>query len=233
MTYSGELGVIIEFFENAVASYDFDTLAQHTLDACSKFGIESSLQIRPGNDLLEWSSTGAVCPLESQLLERGAQSKRIVTHKDYMFFNAPEITLLLKKLPLDDSDKVGRIRDHAAIIIKGLEAQIKVIQSRQASKKRRATAIDTLSNKSMSLIENLLNESTQFSHDIEEGYDELQVRIKETAAINELDTSQEQAILEDVAGYAKKMKAALIFVEHFNEAMTDLTWQLNEISKMD
>jgi len=232
MTYSGELGVLIEFFENAITSYDYETLAKHTLSACAKYDLSSSLQVRTGADLLEWSS-GSVSPLESQLLEYGAQANRIVTHKDFMFFNAADVTLLLKKLPLDDADKVERIRDHVAIILKGLEAQLKIIHSRQERKMLRADAIETASKTGVRLIVEMMDESSKFSQRIEDGYEDLRVRIIETSALNELDEDQEKAILDHLEVYANEMRNSLQFLDLLENSMEDLTQQLREIANME
>jgi hypothetical protein len=58
------------------------------------------------------------------ILEHAAKMERIFQFRNRLTITYPDVTLFAHPLPLDDLDRVGRLRDHLAILVEGAEARL-------------------------------------------------------------------------------------------------------------
>lgn len=129
ITYAGELGILIEAMVNTSRSKTIKDLAENTINTCEALELSTCMQFRLENERMEFSSTGAVADLEEKLLNSGREStQRIVTFERRLFLNSPKFTLLIRNLPTDDPDKVGRYRDHLGMLLNITEARVHDIE---------------------------------------------------------------------------------------------------------
>ena len=56
---------------------------------------------------------------------------RIFQFSDRMVINYPCVTLVSSNLPMDDPDRVGRLRDHLAILVEGADARMIALASEE------------------------------------------------------------------------------------------------------
>jgi len=127
MTSTGELGVVVNFLRDSFTCGDLEQLAQLTVDALMNFGLRSTVQIRAQGEIINCTSDGANNPLETTVISRIYKEKRILEIGQRIVFNYEHVSILCKGLPWDDPDKVGRFRDHIALLAEGCEERVNSI----------------------------------------------------------------------------------------------------------
>lgn len=125
MSSMGEMGAVLEFMRKSFLSLSPGELAQEIFATLVNYGLPGAVEIRsPHHAPLHFSSQGSVAPLEAAILEYARNLPRIVQSGERMVINYPLVTLLVPQLPKDDPDRVGRLRDHLAIIAEAAEARL-------------------------------------------------------------------------------------------------------------
>lgn len=124
MTNASELGSILRFMQESFLVSDYKKLAQLILGVVTQFGLNCSLQIRAGDDVITYNSDGAASPLEEHILMAAKNKGRIYDSKDITIYNYDVISLLINNMPLDDEARYGEIKDLACYLLDGAEARI-------------------------------------------------------------------------------------------------------------
>lgn len=196
MSSSGELSVILEFLRNSFKSKSVDELAVLISNSLVGFDIQASFEVRISEQKYYYSTAGDVPPIEKELLSRiGNMKERIVEKGQRLFLNNGQISLLIKNLPKEDDEKVGRLRDYLAILAEGASEKAETImQQLQAA---------ALRSESMTALIEEANDSLAYIHktqqDIEKQnvalLDDLVVGVEEAFVGLELSDEQEESIL--------------------------------------
>lgn len=141
MSSMGEMGVVLECLRASFACRAPGDLARALFQALEQYGLDGLAELRPGADAQAFSSAGGTCSaLELSILGHARGMGRIFQFSDRMAVNYPHVTLLVSGLPLDDPDRVGRLRDHLAVLAEGVEARI-IAMGDEAQRLRQAEAI--------------------------------------------------------------------------------------------
>ncbi len=128
MSSMGEMGAVLEFMRKSFLALSPRELAQEIFNTLGGYGLQGAVEIRsPDHAPLHFSSQGSVAPLESAILEYARNLPRIVQSAERMVINYPLVTLLIPQLPQDDPDRVGRLRDHLAIVAEAAEARLQAL----------------------------------------------------------------------------------------------------------
>jgi CheY-like chemotaxis protein len=131
MSSMAEMGVILEFLRASFACADATSLGQTVFAALRQYGLEGILELRLHDARLTLSSRGESSPLEASILAHTAKMERIFQFHNRLAINYPNITLLILTLPIDDPDRVGRLRDHLAILAEGADARLQAMATGQ------------------------------------------------------------------------------------------------------
>lgn len=129
MSSLGEMGVVLQFLR---ASFNCETpsrLANTILEAVGQYGLQGIVEIRDLSGGHCFSFSGPCTPLEVAVLNNIRSMDRIFQFRGRMTVNYPSVTLLVSGLPLDDPDRVGRLRDHLALIAEGGDARVQAMES--------------------------------------------------------------------------------------------------------
>ncbi len=129
MSSLGEMGVVLSFLRSSFACNRPDALARMILDAMREFELPCLLQLRLGDGVRYHSSKGECLPLEASILDHAASMDRIFQFHDRLVINYPSVTLLTLALPLGDAERVGRLRDHLAILAEGADTRLQALQA--------------------------------------------------------------------------------------------------------
>jgi CheY-like chemotaxis protein len=124
MTSMGDLGVTIEFLRQSTASKDYGAIAQQLIEAMSAWGLRGTIQIRGINGNLDRTSEGSMSPLQTSVLETLRDIGRIFEMGSRAIINYTHVSLLVENLPTQDPDKVGRLRDHLAVLAESADIRI-------------------------------------------------------------------------------------------------------------
>ena len=131
MSSMGEMGVVLESLRGSFSCADAEQLAENALNALRQYGLQGLLQVRLAAGKQCFSSQGECTPLEMSILDHASGMERVFQFHDRLAVNYPALTLLAQGLPLDDPDRVGRLRDHLAVLAEGVEARAKAIENEQ------------------------------------------------------------------------------------------------------
>lgn len=134
MSSMAEMGSVLEFLRNSFACDTPAALARQLLDSLRQFGLDGLVALHCGDDRLTATNRGECTPIECGILDHAAKMERIFQFRNRLTINYSGVTLVVHPLPLDDPDRVGRLRDHLAILAEGADARL---QAMAASRRQR------------------------------------------------------------------------------------------------
>lgn len=138
MSSMGELGVVLEFLRVSFSCNDLDAMAAALIAALAQYGLAGTLELRAGEMRNAYSSRGTCSPLERSVLAHAQTMERVFCFGSQMAVNYPHVSFVILNLPADQ-DRVGRLRDHLALLGEGADARMLALTSeRQRSAQSRA-----------------------------------------------------------------------------------------------
>ncbi|MEW5756500.1 MAG: response regulator [Pseudomonadota bacterium] len=146
---AGEQGVVIDFLRRSFSVDNLRDLADLVAETITHYGLDGSLQVRGGRDLIYASAHGEPSPLEQELLSRLKDAGRIRQNGERLVLNFGDISLLIKNMPADE-DKSGRLRDHLALLLEGAQARLRALEL-----EREVARVVADSRQALQVIENL------------------------------------------------------------------------------
>ena len=123
MSSMAEMGVTQDFLRASFNCRTPDELGRAICAALEQYGLQGLVELRNGADSHCYSGHGKCTALESSLLGHARGLERIFQFHNRLAINYPHTTLLIPNLPLGDPDRVGRLRDHLAVLAEGAEAR--------------------------------------------------------------------------------------------------------------
>ncbi len=124
MTNSGELGGVLQFMENSFQCEDQNSLADLIVASLQSYGLNSCVQLRGFETILNHSSTGVCAPLEITLMSEMVGGEKIMEFGKRCLCVSDNISFLIKNLPIDDDMLCGRVKDHIVSILNGATARM-------------------------------------------------------------------------------------------------------------
>ena len=140
MQQSSELGMLIAFFTDTMEVSDCDTLFNAANTFVNQFGSQCALEFRLDDKIMQYPLE-KMPELESEILELGRSAKRIITFGNNLLLNSKWCSLLIKKMPVNDEDLCGRLRDHYAILLGIIDSRLMLIESHMNREKEREKAV--------------------------------------------------------------------------------------------
>lgn len=137
MTGSSELGLAMRFMEETFCIHDYEALANALFTMTDSLALKTTLMfITDDNQPVWFSSSGTVSPLETQLLTMMHNEKRIFDFGSRTVISFPNVSLLVKNMPLDDMERYGRIKDLLPIVLGAINGKILTLNTEVALKKQ-------------------------------------------------------------------------------------------------
>ena len=220
MSSTSELGVVLHFLRESFKCDDLESLAQLVVDAMHSYELPCTVQIRTDKDeVINHTSADRVNPLEATVINRIYKEDRIIDMGNRSIFNYDHVSILAKRMPIDDPDKLGRYKDNLALLAEGAEAGVKAILMRLDLQVKQAGLVkmvqttrdaldhveqthETLKLKSMRTLADLIGKvEDSFSFmGLTEGQEEklmnmINDAVKETIALYEENSSVDQNLL--------------------------------------
>ena len=129
MSSMGEMGTVLQFLRTSFACETVERLAGLVFEALQQYDLQGLCEVRLSSGRRCFSSRGECTSLEDAILQHASGMDRIFQFRDRVAINYPDLTLLVPGLPMDDPDRVGRLRDHLAIRAEGADARIRAMES--------------------------------------------------------------------------------------------------------
>lgn len=124
MTYSSELGQTLEFFRESLNAENFEELALSLFKVTNSYELNCTLQIHTGDSVLNFNNSGNVTPLEANVIQLARAKQRFYDFGTRTVINYDDFSLLIKNMPLDDTEKYGRYKDTLGTLCNAIEAKI-------------------------------------------------------------------------------------------------------------
>jgi DNA-binding response OmpR family regulator len=197
MTSAGELGVVLQFFENSFHSKTKQELAELILGATDNYGLNCTVQIETvtGGDPIVANSSGNTNPLEKELLQVLKTKGRLFDFGCRTVINFAPISLLIKNMPLDDNDKYGRIKDNVAILIEGAASRANALTAEEKLKCQNV-ALEKIVAGAQSSLNTISDQQQQYKKASVEIMDELMQQIENSFMYLGLSEEQENTLLK-------------------------------------
>lgn len=129
MSSMGELGVVLDFLRRSFNCNSYTDVAQALVSALDAYDLRGSIQIRGKYGVYDHVSDEAYNPLQTSVVEVLAKMGRIVQFRSRMIINYPLVSLLVHNLPVEDDERVGRLRDHLATLTEGADARVQSLDT--------------------------------------------------------------------------------------------------------
>lgn len=124
---AGEQGSVIHFLRESFTVNSIEALINSIITTASNFGLSSVVQIRTPWKTITMSSNGEPPPLEVEMLTTLKSIGRIHQLGKRLILNFGDISQLIKNLPVENEAKVGRLRDHLALVLEGATSRTKAL----------------------------------------------------------------------------------------------------------
>ena len=132
MSSMGELGIIMQFMRASFAASTQKKLAEALFNTIKQLDLRAIVQIHKPEPGYTASSLGGDCTqLELSILAHAMNMDHVFQFRDRLIINDNNITLVAFNLPLNDPDRVGRLRDNLATLVEAANARLAAIISDQ------------------------------------------------------------------------------------------------------
>lgn len=221
LSNGGELGTLIRLLTDIVGIDNYNEMGAALIHWFEEFQLKVCIQIRNnGAETFEYATSAIVQPIESEILSKAETGERIVEFGKIYIFNESNISVLIKNMPLDDMDKVGRLKDHIAIVIHSSESIINNIQLKQNKKIERNNAVSSGLNDFKQQVVRVNEEVFEYLSSSKSHFKLLLDRMYSDLLGMDLTDSQHDQIVEMIGSYGQ-------FDDDFDEINLDIENKLS------
>ena len=162
MRSAGELSTVVQFLRESFVVGKTFGLAELMVGTVQGYDLIAAVQLRSDNGTVNYCGTGHVSSLESELMGRMQHhSEKILEAGRRLFVNFKSVTILIRNLPENDPDLVGRLRDNLMIIAEGASYKIEAIDLMLDSSLKRKTGIKSVVADVELILRNFLEEQEE------------------------------------------------------------------------
>lgn len=131
MSSMAEMGVLLEFLRESFSCETIEALAGKLFNTLREYDLTGLFAMRSSTGQLCFSPHGTCTPLECSILEHSSGLERIFQFRNRLVINYPTVTLLVHLPPDADAERVGRLRDHLAVLTEGAAARLLAMETMQ------------------------------------------------------------------------------------------------------
>ena len=125
MSAMGELGVVMQFLSRSFACHNIQSVCNLAIESLRQYELEGvAYMIWEGDSIAVGTQSGDVPESKRSLIEQRRTLGRILEIESNLVVNYDHVSLLVTNLPLEDSQRLGRIRDNIATLAEGIESRI-------------------------------------------------------------------------------------------------------------
>jgi len=133
MTYSSDLGQVLEFYKNTLDAVNFEEIARLLFDVTNNYGLKCSLKIFTRDKAFSFSSQGVVSPLEESVIDLSRSKGRFFDFNARTIINYADFSLLVKNMPIEAEERYGIMKDSLGNLCDAVEARVKFLMYENAS----------------------------------------------------------------------------------------------------
>lgn len=120
---AGHLGTVLGFLRSGLKIKTHEGLISALFDVFDGLNMDVCAQLRTPNSNINRSSSGSLTPLEEDLLKRASSmSGRFLEKGTRYIVNFESISVIVKNMPIEDSNLQGNLRDNLMMILEDTNA---------------------------------------------------------------------------------------------------------------
>jgi len=231
MSSSAELGKIVRFIKRSYQISTIDNLASELNQVLRELDLNTSVMFIHQNTHHFYSThKEIVAPLEQELITMMHEGNRITDFGCRTQINYPQVSLLIKNMPLEDRNRYGRIKDGIPFLLEAIDAKLKIISAEQAFKKQN----EALSKVVGAVQTTLGNVSHLFSNnqkDVSNVMTQLNVDLSLQLNNLGLEEDQEKFILDRVEESSEKLRETMTKGGNIQASLEKVATLLEKINK--
>ncbi len=204
MSYTSNLGQVLQFTKAITEVNDFAGLATKLFDVSSALGLAVVVQFHTPTGVVNYKHGAEVSPLEANVIEMARNKGRFFDFQTRTIINYRDFSLLVLNMPVDDAEKYGLLKDILGNLCDALEVKVKLLLS-SVVVQRKDEVIKTVS----SALQSIDTAYRDMQHANLAAIDDLLHRMEEAMFGFGLSESQEDTV-RGIILYAKN-KTAEIF----------------------
>ncbi|MCG8312121.1 MAG: response regulator [Pseudomonadales bacterium] len=223
MEANSELGTILRFIEEVIATKDYDDLGTALVNAGENFDIFLAVQLRAhvGNLNFRCDSNSDIAKLLSaatvpgQIIENG---RRLILSRGHVAFFAT-------KLPKEE-EKYGRLKDNLSILLKAADAKMSSLLVELSLEDERDALLKAVMDKVTGSMKSIKTHYESHETDIRLISQEFKDHMESVLMAIDLDEKQEDALTRSIDAFLNRMmdtEATKALIESsFNSLLLDL-----------
>lgn len=137
LTYTSDLGRLVNFYEEAVLAKSVDDLARKLFGVTSSYGLHCVLAIAHDDELNLISDQGYVSPLERKVIELARSQGRFYHFGKRTLVNYEHHSLLIKNMPVDDENRYGTINDMLGALCNAIYAKLAIFMNEERESRQK------------------------------------------------------------------------------------------------
>lgn len=130
MTYTSNLGQVLQFMQATANINEFDVLADKLFDVTSSLGLSVVIQFHKPNGIVNYKKDGDVTPLEANVIELARSKGRFFDFEARTIINYQDFSLLILNMPVNDAEKYGLMKDILGNLCDAIEVKVKLLLSK-------------------------------------------------------------------------------------------------------
>jgi len=146
LTYTSDLGRVVNFYEEAMLAHSFEDLAHKLFSVTSSYGLHCVLAIVDGDELTLISDQGYVSPLERGVIELARNQSRFYHFGKRTIVNYENSSLLVKNMPIDDENKYGMINDMLGALCNAIYAKLTIFMNERREARQKEEILSVVRN---------------------------------------------------------------------------------------
>ena len=227
MTYSADLGQVLNFYKTSLNSDSYEQLANNVFEMTGSLNLKASILFASDNGVQCFGDSGLLSPLESNILEMARNKSRFYDFNSRTIVNYSHVSLLIKNMPVDKPERYGTLKDTLGSLGDAIEARTKALISNSLEGKR-TNLIKT--------IQGAMDKTGKTMHEVqsssENAIDIMMEEIEDAFISLGLTEEQEQRIRDIVQKCLIKTKSAFEKGAELNTLFENIKNQLNESLKI-
>lgn len=128
MTQAGEIGEVIQFTRDSYLCDTFEALAKRLLKTLSQFDLNATIRMTKDKKDIFFSTLGIIGDREQDAMEFVRENGRFIHCGKRTIINFNNISLLIKNMPIKETDRYGRINDVIGILLESADTRIEGIK---------------------------------------------------------------------------------------------------------
>lgn len=227
MAANSELGAILRFIEQVIATKDYDDLGHALEEAGSNLGIHLAIQLRSHTGELNFNcKTGSDI---ARLLSAATLDGRIIENGRRLILSRKHVAFFATKLPADP-EKYGRLKDNLAILLNAAEAKMTSLIVELSQDAEREQLIDDVIGKVINSMTRIHQHYENHEADIRHISQEFKDHLESILMAIDLDEKQEEALLKSVHAFLDRMMDTEATKTLIQDAFKSLLLDLKKVS---